>query len=125
MVWAAPLPLESSTITQALANGTGPVVSTCPDKTACGVAQAVVGRAVSPRQATMPEVPASTVVAPGGGVMTCSSVPLSGWLLYHEGTGVGRIGWLQSPLAVVEKARLKGPDSAVVNDHVPSPPTLS
>ena len=49
----------------------------------------------------MPEVPAATVVAPGGGVMTCSSVPLNGWLMYHEGTGVGRIGWLQSPLAVV------------------------
>ena len=100
MAWA-PLPLASRTNTQTLAKGTGPVVSTCPDKITCGVAQGPVGRAVAPRQATMPEVPASTVVAPGGGVMTCSSVPLNGWLMYHEGTGVGRIGWLQSPLAVV------------------------
>src|ERR1035438_8451922 len=96
-----PLPLASTANTQTLANGTGPVVSTCPDKTTDGTAQAAVGRAVSPRQATMPEAPAATVVAPLGGVMTCSSVPFSGWLMYQEGTGVGRIGWLQSPLAVV------------------------
>src|SRR6202051_569838 len=84
---SAPLPLASSTNTHTLANGPGPVVSTCPDKITCGVAQGPVGRAAAPRQATMPEVPASTAVAPGGGVMTCSSVPLNGWLMYQEGTG--------------------------------------
>src|ERR1035438_209857 len=101
MVGGPLLLLAESTNTQTLANGTGPVVSTCPDKTTDGTAQAAVGRADSPRQATMPEVPASTVVAPLGGVMTFSSVPLNCWLMYQEGTGVGRIGWLQSPLAVV------------------------